>query len=127
VGVDVEAIDRFGSPRAIAEHFLSPEEVAALSALPPLEQEDRFFDYWTLKKAYIKARGMGLRLPLDQFSMLIAPTRKVGITFAADFSDDAGRWCFLLASPSSLAGTDWPWPTVAAFPGAFRSSLKHGH
>jgi 4'-phosphopantetheinyl transferase len=101
VGIDVEATDRFGSLRAIAEHFFSPDEVAALSALPPLEQKDRFFDYWTLKEAYIKARGMGLRLPLDQFSMLIGPTRKVGITFAADFSDDAGRWRFLLASPSS--------------------------
>jgi 4'-phosphopantetheinyl transferase len=104
VAVDVEATDRLCSHLAIAELTFSPAEIAALRALSPVERTDRFFDYWTLKEAYIKARGMGLRLRLDQFSLLIEPERKIAITFAPDYTDDytddAGRWCFMQASPS---------------------------
>ena len=39
-----------------------------LRALPPERQKERFFEYWTLKEAYIKARGMGLSIPLGKFS-----------------------------------------------------------
>jgi 4'-phosphopantetheinyl transferase len=100
VGVDVEATDRCNSPLAIAEHFFSPDEIKALLGLPPREQTDRFYDYWTLKEAYIKARGMGLRLPLDRFSMLVGLDRRIEITFAPDFGDDADRWYFFQVSPS---------------------------
>jgi len=100
VGIDVEATDRRCAHLAIAEFAFSPAEIAALRGLPPAELIDRFFDYWTLKEAYIKARGMGLRLPLDQFSIQIQPQRRIGIVFAPEFGDDAGRWCFTQASPS---------------------------
>jgi 4'-phosphopantetheinyl transferase len=125
VGIDVEATDRHTAPLEIAETFFSPEELADLLALPPPERKDRFFDYWTLKEAYIKARGMGLRLPLDKFSIRIAPKRKPGIAFARDFDDNAERWRFLQLSPSArhrLAVADGsggalpiisrPWPLV---------------
>jgi 4'-phosphopantetheinyl transferase len=100
VGIDVEATDRLRSPLAIAERAFSPTEIAALRALPSVEQTDRFFDYWTLKEAYLKARGLGLGLPLNRFSMLIGQNRKIRITFAPDFGDDASRWCFMQGSPS---------------------------
>jgi len=57
IGVDVEEIDRPGETVTIAERFFSPSEVAALRALPAGEQRERFFEYWTLKEAYIKALG----------------------------------------------------------------------
>lgn len=100
VGIDVEATDRACSHLAIAEFAFSPAEVAALRALPPDEQPDRFFDYWTLKEAYIKARGMGLHLPLDQFSIIIAAERKIEISFVPGFDDDTRRWRFMQTSPA---------------------------
>jgi 4'-phosphopantetheinyl transferase len=101
IGVDVEAIDRPCQHLAIAEFMFSPAEIAALRAVPQAELPERFFDYWTLKEAYVKARGLGLRLPLDQFSMRIESEHKIGITFAPGFDDDASRWCFMQASPSA--------------------------
>jgi 4'-phosphopantetheinyl transferase len=100
VGIDVEATDRFASPLSLAEHFFSAAEVAALRALPAVEQPGRFFEYWTLKEAYIKARGMGLSLQLDRFSMLIGPAEKIAISFEPDFGDEASRWHFVQMSPS---------------------------
>lgn len=67
IGVDLEDLER-DAPLDVAERFFAPEEVRALRQLPPGEQPDRFFVYWTLKESYIKARGLGLSLPLDQFA-----------------------------------------------------------
>jgi 4'-phosphopantetheinyl transferase len=99
VGVDVETIDRPCAHLEIAEFTFSPREIADLRALPGMAAISRFFDYWTLKEAYVKARGMGLRLPLDQFSMLIKSDREIGISFTPELVDDPDRWCFMLSSP----------------------------
>jgi 4'-phosphopantetheinyl transferase len=93
VGVDVEWMDRGGSTLEIADRFFSPREVRELFALPEERRCDRFFDYWTLKEAYIKARGMGLVIPLDKFSFLL---RSDGIAIEIDpsLNDSADRWWF---------------------------------
>ena len=99
VGVDVEEIHERHSLLATARSNFSPEETDALQALPPGDLVDRFFDYWTLKEAYLKARGMGLSLPLDQFSIFISSNQTVEIRFAPGVSDDPRRWCFMKSSP----------------------------
>jgi 4'-phosphopantetheinyl transferase len=63
VGVDVEQTARRSDTVGIADRFFAVPEVEALRALPESAQRARFFEYWTLKEAYIKARGMGLALP----------------------------------------------------------------
>lgn len=100
VGVDVEATDRPVSHLEIARTFFSPAEHADLISLPPEQQRDRFFDLWTLKEAYAKARGLGLRLPLDEFSIHIAPGGKREVTFSGDCDEDSEGWCFSQFSPS---------------------------
>ena len=74
IGVDVEYINRTLT-HDVAERFFSSQEVADLRALPAEEQDVVFFDYWTLKEAYIKARGLGLALPLGQFTFHRLPGR----------------------------------------------------
>ncbi|AKT37658.1 4'-phosphopantetheinyl transferase family protein [Chondromyces crocatus] len=113
VGVDVEFVDRPSSTVDVADRFFSPHEVRELRAQPAERQRDRFFDYWTLKESYIKARGMGLSLPLDQFSFhlgsegLAAETRPmrarddIEISFDLQLVDDPESWQFALWSPST--------------------------
>ncbi len=75
VGVDVELYDpEFGGQR-IPERFFSPDEVAALRALPPEQQARGFLVLWTRKEAFIKARGDGLSLALDSFSVTLGEDR----------------------------------------------------
>lgn len=68
VGVDVEWLDRPGRTVELADRYFAPSEVASLKALPEVIQRDRFFDLWTLKESYIKARGLGLAMPLAKFA-----------------------------------------------------------
>jgi 4'-phosphopantetheinyl transferase len=91
-GVDVEETARSEAPLDIANEFFSADELRELRALPVAEQGARFFDLWTLKESYIKARGLGLQIPLDRFSMRFGTS--IGIAFDAGLVDDAAAWQF---------------------------------
>lgn len=65
VGVDIE---RRGVARMnVARRFFHPREVCGLESLPVEEQHTRFFDYWSVKEAYLKFKGTGLRQSLSSF------------------------------------------------------------
>lgn len=100
VGVDVEDTRRPGETVEIAHRFFAEEEVARLRALPPEGQRARFFDYWTLKEAYIKARGLGLAIPLDRFAFLLEPDQAVRIAFDPRLDDDPASWHFTRLRPT---------------------------
>lgn len=97
IGVDAETAKPPSDNIQIAETHFSPFEVAALRELPPEDQSLRFVSYWTLKESYIKARGLGLAIPLDQFSFVLSDA-SARISFDARLADDAARWRFRLLS-----------------------------
>ncbi len=99
VGIDVESLEREVT-HDIPARFFAPSEVADLRGLPEADQPRVFFDYWTLKEAYIKARGMGLSLPLSDFAFCLRPPALPTITFDAALEDDPSSWQFYQASPT---------------------------
>jgi 4'-phosphopantetheinyl transferase len=100
LGVDVENILAREVSLEIADRLFAPDEVAALAAVPPQQQQYRFFEYWTFKESYIKARGMGLSLPLDQFSFRYPDDGQVALAIAPELADDAARWQFWQFRPA---------------------------
>ncbi len=94
VGVDVEDVARGGDLVSVADRFFSPSEVRDLHQLPESRHMDRFFDYWTLKESYIKARGMGLSIPLEQFSFHLGDGPDIRITIDPRQNDPPERWQF---------------------------------
>jgi 4'-phosphopantetheinyl transferase len=131
VGIDVETIREFRSLITIACSNFSPEEIDTLRSVPSSDLVDRFFDYWTLKEAYLKARSVGLNFPLNQFSILISSSREIGIRLMPNLADDTRKWHFTTISPSAryrLAVADGsgvagglpifvqPWPTHQTMP-----------
>lgn len=70
LGVDIEH-RRDVSHADLAHRYFAPDEVAALAALPTDRQADGFFACWSRKEAYIKAKGLGLSLPLDSFAVSV--------------------------------------------------------
>jgi 4'-phosphopantetheinyl transferase len=92
VGVDVEDGLRRVSCLAIADRFFSPAEMRDLHALDLEGQRVRFFHYWTLKESYIKARGMGLALPLHSFSFRVKQGAPLRVAFDPELQDDPLTW-----------------------------------
>lgn len=101
VGVDVEASDRM-TEFNIAERFFAPEEAQLVKSAPPERRANMFFRFWTLKEAFIKATGEGLRRPLDSFSFTFDPVR---IVFHPEREgtprhDDPAKWQFAECRPT---------------------------
>jgi 4'-phosphopantetheinyl transferase len=96
VGVDVERAEHGDNPMEVAEACFSPVELAGLRALPAEQRRGRFLTLWTLKEAYIKARGLGLSLPLDAITFDVGDgDRPPGVAFDRPrLSDDPAAWAF---------------------------------
>jgi 4'-phosphopantetheinyl transferase len=99
IGVDVEFIGR-RLTYDVADRFFAPSEVSDLRRLGRDEQARVFYDYWTLKEAYIKARGMGLALPLAHFAFALRPPAPPTIRFDPAIDDDAATWQFAQSWPT---------------------------
>ncbi len=96
VGIDVEPHARNSQIAELAPSVFSPLELAQLDALSAVEKLDRALSLWTLKEAYIKARGMGLSLPLQGFSFLFGGAEGIRLELDPGLCDKAGRWQFCL-------------------------------
>ncbi|MDZ7269880.1 MAG: 4'-phosphopantetheinyl transferase superfamily protein [candidate division KSB1 bacterium] len=73
LGVDVEQVRPVQELLQLAQRFFTPQEVNVLRQIPAEGRLLAFFNCWTRKEAFIKANGMGLSLPLDQFEVTCAP------------------------------------------------------
>jgi 4'-phosphopantetheinyl transferase len=61
VGADIEEVRPEVAAPPSAERWFSERERAELTRLGSAERARRFFELWTLKEAYLKARGESLR------------------------------------------------------------------
>jgi 4'-phosphopantetheinyl transferase len=100
LGVDVENLRTRAISLDVADRFFARPEVEELATVPPERQQDRFFEYWTFKESYIKARGMGLSIPLGKFSFHYPHERAVNIAIDPALGDDANRWSFWQYRPT---------------------------
>jgi 4'-phosphopantetheinyl transferase len=101
IGVDVELVDRTFAHLELAERYFAPTEVAALRALLPHAQPRRFCEYWTLKESYLKARGLGLVLPLDRFLFVLQPGHPPRFDVDPALDDCGDSWRFTLCRPTA--------------------------
>lgn len=91
IGVDVEKCRNLDGPEMVGR-FFSAIEREAFESLAAARRMDGFFSGWTRKEAYIKAKGLGLSLPLDAFSVEIRPELPA-ILIASDYApEDVGRF-----------------------------------
>jgi len=100
LGVDVEYVRPEVVKERIAEHFFSRQEVRVLRALPAAMQAEAFFNCWTRKEAYVKAKGEGLSLPLDQFDVSLTPGDEAALLATRGDSREASRWSLQALHPA---------------------------
>lgn len=105
IGVDTEHRDRPNATPALARRYFAPAEVAYLERLPPDQWKDGFFRIWTLKEAYLKARGLSVTMPLDAFAFDLESGLHPQVAFMPPLVDKPAHWRFasLHVQPDHLA------------------------
>jgi 4'-phosphopantetheinyl transferase len=92
IGVDIEQIRDDLDFLSIASSLCSVGERASLSTLPVDLRARGFYNCWTRKESYIKAQGLGLSLPLDQFKVSLIPGEPAMLLSTSHNISEAGRW-----------------------------------
>jgi len=92
LGLDVENFETRDADIAGLDRYFAPEESAALLSLAPRERRRRFFELWTLKESYIKARGLGLAIALDAFRFELQGERGLTLHMRPELDDLPERW-----------------------------------
>ena len=95
LGVDVEDLSRTCSNLELARRFFALPEVEILEQTSHERQPGVFLEFWTLKEAYIKARGMGLALPLADFAFALQPGGPPRVRFLKDRAGGEDDWRFV--------------------------------
>ena len=90
VGVDLEPCTRHPQWQKVARRWFSPVEQEWLFRE---DDPNTFLKVWTLKEAWLKARGLGLRIPLDAFSFSLAG-RHPAIEFGPQLPGHPQDWQF---------------------------------
>jgi len=107
IGCDVEYTSRQTNVLSVANRYFSTEETRELFRLPLEQQKSRFFDLWTLKESYIKACGLGLAIPLDDFSFTIGLQKNdcfntdIQLSFSENRIDQPRLWQSWLFYPDT--------------------------
>lgn len=122
VGVDVEDRARAAIDRGVVRRYCSPEEADDIEA-QGAEWRDRFLIYWTLKEAYLKARGLGIAVPLAEIAFTLEPDIRIG--FRGSLAGTDADWSFHLSYPTErhivavatpgskprVVENRWQWPS----------------
>ena len=99
IGIDLEFQRSPTDSDAVVRRYFSRNESAAYFALPRALRAGAFFAAWTLKEAYLKACGDGLRRRLDSFSVTMRPDEPPRLLAVPDRPGEVTRWRLLRLAP----------------------------
>lgn len=91
IGVDVESTQRKIGYQSIIQSYFSNAEVDDIEQQTTEQKKNnRFYDYWTLKEAYIKGIGKGLSTALQNIQFKLSHDNK--ISCIDNNSTEHGAW-----------------------------------
>ena len=96
----------------IAARFFSLEEQEALAEVPDEARRAAFYNIWTRKEAYVKARGDGIAAGLGTFAVSLGA--EAALLHSDEGRDEVERWKLVALEPANGyvaalcgAGVDW--------------------
>jgi len=99
LGVDVEYMRREIEYDQLARFCFSPYEQQTLFSLAGELKHEVFYNCWTRKEAYIKARGLGLSLPLTLFDVSLLPSEPAYLLESRESPTEVERWSLRALAP----------------------------
>ncbi len=121
LGVDIEQMKADFDGLHLVERFFSQNEIKQIRALPDSLKKEGFYNGWTRKEAYIKARGRGLNIPLAEFSVDLRPDRPAALLETSHDTEAIRFW-----SVQSLPAPEGYKAAIAVKSLTFKISLKKG-
>jgi 4'-phosphopantetheinyl transferase len=100
IGVDVERLKYHSDLPRFAPSILAAGELQSLRGQYGANWTTRFYQLWTLKEAYAKARGVGLGLKLSDIAFEFAADGAIRGNFVVDLRDGPSNWFFRSHRPS---------------------------
>lgn len=95
-GIDLEKIYARHNPIGVAKRMFSSSEYEYMQGLSGRKQLEYFFTRWTLREAYVKARGIGISFPTRKLNFNIESSNDITIEFQAGIQDNNDDWQFQL-------------------------------
>ncbi len=92
LGVDIEWMPPDFNGLHLVKRFFSANEIEQIEQLPEAQKKEAFFNGWTRKEAYIKARGKGLNIRLSGFSVSLKPGTAVKIIETSHDPKAVAEW-----------------------------------
>lgn len=100
VGVDIEQVRQLDDLEQLAASVFSPAERSAFDTLSGADRTRGFFNGWTRKEAYIKARGDGLQRALESFDVTLLPGQPARLTRVENEPVELDRWTLSSFEPA---------------------------
>lgn len=100
IGIDLEFIRPMSDLEGVATRFFSAKENVALNKIATNHKVEAFFNCWTRKEAYIKARGEGLSMPLDEFDVSLSPGEPAALLSVRIDPQEVTRWSLQTLDPA---------------------------
>ncbi len=97
-GIDAEQLAQRRDPLGVARRMFSAAEVAELARLEGPRRLEYFYTRWTLREAYVKARGLGLSFPMRRLQFALSD-ESIDLTVAPELNREGQDWDFRLLRP----------------------------
>ncbi|VAW82727.1 hypothetical protein MNBD_GAMMA14-1346 [hydrothermal vent metagenome] len=99
-GIDAEQLCIRSNAQGVAERMFSALELKQLMRYEGRAFLEYFYECWTLREAYVKARGIGISFPTRQLTFNREGSQ-ISIRFDAQINDSGSHWHFQLIRPNS--------------------------
>lgn len=92
LGVDIEMVKSSRDLRGLARRYFAAAEIETLEGCSEENRLSTFYTYWCRKEAFLKAKGSGLRFPLNQVDVSAPPSPHIEILEPGSGSGELTRW-----------------------------------
>jgi len=100
-GIDTEQLDSRHHLTGIAQRMFSEEEYLHLKHLDNAALIEDFFTRWTLREAFVKAKGIGISYPTRKLHFDIVDDDTIRVDCDAELEEDNDQWQFKLLRPTA--------------------------
>ncbi len=99
-GIDAERVCERAYVMKIAQRMFNTRDHREMLQLTGESLLRRFYSEWTLREAFVKAKGVGLRYPTRKIAFSTPDNGSVQAKFDHTVSDRAAEWHFRLLRPT---------------------------